>query len=197
MLCGGQSRRMGRDKAVLPVDGRTLVEHVVGLIRPWVDEVVLSARAGQAGLPDERVVFDRAPDRGPLPAAVDALEFVSCDVVLMLAVDTPRLVPALIPLLESRLADADVAVPWVNGHPVMALSVVRRDAVRRVAPLLPEGAGLRDLLPLLRCVAVNEVELRTVDPGLQSFLPCNTPEEFAAAFCGPRAEAIDRPGRAS
>ena len=97
---------MGHDKAVLRVDGRTLVEHVVRLIRPWVDDVVLSARVGQAGLPDERVVFDRAPGRGPLPAAVDALETVAGDVVLILAVDTPRLVPALIPLLQSRLADA-------------------------------------------------------------------------------------------
>lgn len=188
---------MGHDKAVLRVDGRTLVEHVVGLIRPWVDDVVLSARVGQAGLPDERVVFDRAPGRGPLPAAVDALETVAGDVVLILAVDTPRLVPALIPLLQSRLADADVAVPWVNGHPVMALSVVRREAVRRVAPLLPEGAGLRDLLPLLQFVAVEEDELRAVDPGLQSFLPCNTPEEFAAAFSRPMDEAVSRAGHSS
>ena len=183
---------MGRDKAVLPVDGRTLVEHVLRLIRPWVDDVVLAARAGQVGLPDERVVFDRAPARGPLPAAVDALETVSGDVVLILAVDTPRLVPALIPLLQARLTDADVAVPWVNGHPVMALSVVRRDAVRRVAPRVAEGAGLRDLLPLVRFVAVTEDVLRTVDPGLQSFLPCNTPEEWAAAVSGSAHEVTSR-----
>jgi len=177
---------------VLPVDGRTLVEHVVRLIRPWVDDVVLAARSGQVGLPDDRVVFDRAPDRGPLPAAVGALEVVSGDLVLMLAVDTPRLVPALIPLLQSRLTDADVAVPWVNGHPVMALSVVRRDAVRRVAPRVAEGAGLRDLLPLVRFVAVTEDVLRTVDPGLQSFLPCNTPEEWAAAVSGSAHEVTSR-----
>lgn len=188
---------MGRDKAVLPFDGRTLVEHVVRLIHPWVDDVVLAARAGQVGLPDERVVFDRAPDRGPLPAAVDALDVVASDVVLMLAVDTPRLVPALIPLLESRLADADVAVPWVDGHPVMALSVVRRDAVRRVAPRLAEGAGLRDLLPLLRFVAVTEDEMRTVDPELQSFLPCNTPEEWAAAVSWSAHEVTSRVERSS
>lgn len=188
---------MGHDKAVLQMRGRTLVEHVLQLIRPWVDDVVLSARVGQAGLPDERVVLDRAPDRGPLPAAVDALEAVSGDLVLILAVDTPRLVPALIPLLHSRIADADVAVPWVDGYPVMALSVVRRDAVRRVAPLLAEGAGLRDLLPLLRYVAVSEDDLRTVDPGLQSFLPCNTPDEFAAAVSGPMDVAISRAGRSS
>jgi len=101
-------------------------------------------------------------------------------------------VPALIPLLQSRLTDADVAVPWVNGHPVMALSVVRRDAVRRVAPRVAEGAGLRDLLPLVRFVAVTEDVLRTVDPGLQSFLPCNTPEEWAAAVSGSAHEVTSR-----
>ena len=170
------------DKALLPVDGQTLAELVIGRVRPWVDDLVLAARAGQSGLPDERVAYDSSPDRGPLPAVVEALPLLSHDHVLILAVDTPLLVPELIPMLHDRLGDADVVVPWINGHPVMALSVVSRPAVLRVAPSMREGAGLRDLLPSLRVVRLHEQEVRVVDPRLQSFMPCNTPDEWRVAL---------------
>ncbi|MBM3782061.1 MAG: molybdenum cofactor guanylyltransferase [Acidobacteria bacterium] len=182
ILCGGRSRRMHVDKALLPIGGQTLLEHVIGRVRPWVDDLVLAARADQSGLPDEPVVYDSSPDRGPLPAVVDALPLLMHEHVLIVAVDTPLLVPELIPMLHDRLGDADVAVPWVNGHPVMALSVMSRPAVLRVAPAMREGAGLRDLLPCVRVVRVSEDDLRLVDPELQSFMPCNTPDEWRAAL---------------
>jgi molybdopterin-guanine dinucleotide biosynthesis protein A len=180
VLCGGQSRRMGRDKALLPFGGVTLAAHVVSRIRPWVDDMVLSARPGQTGLPALPVVYDTVADGGPLPAVVGALAVVRHERVLIVSVDTPWLVAGLIPLLQFRATCVDVAVPWVDGHPVMALSVVARSAVFRVAPGLHAGAGLRDLLPMLDVVRVSEAELRVVDPRLQSFRSCNTPDEFQA-----------------
>lgn len=178
LLCGGQSRRMGRDKALLPFGGTTLAAHVVSRISPWIDDVVLSARPGQAGLPALPVVYDVVDGGGPLPAVVGALAAVQHERVLIVSVDTPLLVGGLISLLHSRATGADVAVPVVGGHPVMALSVVARSAVLRVSPLLRAGAGLRDLVPMLDVVRVSEAELRVVDPRLHSFMSCNTPEEF-------------------
>lgn len=171
---------MGRDKALLPFRGTTLAAHVVSRIGPWVDDVVLSARSGQAGLPALPVVYDTVADGGPLPAVVGALAAVQHERVLIVSVDTPLLVGGLISLLHSRATGADVAVPVVGGHPVMALSVVARSAVLRVAPCMHADAGLRDLLPMLDVVRVSEAELRVCDPRLHSFRSCNTPEEFQA-----------------
>jgi len=178
VLCGGRSRRMGTEKALLRLDGATIAARVVALIRPWVDDIVLAARADQTGLPDAPRVNDLADDRGPLPAVMAALPFTGQERSLIVAVDTPLLMPELIPMLHQRMGDADVAVPWVGGHPVMALSVVSRAAVTRAEPLMRDGAGLRDLLPLLRVVQVSEDDVREIDPELRSFLPCNTPEDF-------------------
>lgn len=169
---------MGTDKALLPFGGSTLAAHMVARIRPWVDEVVISARVGQKGLPDVPVVYDSAVDGGPLPALTGALPVLRHDHILVVAVDTPLLVPELIPMLHDRMGDNEVSVPWVRGYPVMALSVVSRAAVLRAAPMLGDRAGLRDLLPLVRAVRVSENELRVIDPQLQSFLPCNTPDEL-------------------
>ena len=47
VLCGGHSRRMGRDKAWLPFGEVTLLEHVAERVAPLVDELVVVARAGQ------------------------------------------------------------------------------------------------------------------------------------------------------
>jgi molybdopterin-guanine dinucleotide biosynthesis protein A len=171
---------MGIDKALLPFGSSTLAAHMVARIRPWVDEVVMAARVAQKGLPDVPAVYDTAVDGGPLPALTGALPVLRHDHILVVAVDTPLLVPELIPMLHDRMGENEVSVPWVRGYPVMALSVVSRAAVLRAAPMLGDRAGLRDLLPLVRAVKVSEDELRVVDPQLQSFLPCNTPDELLA-----------------
>ena len=48
VLCGGESRRMGRDKASLPFGPETLVERVVRLVTPFVSDVVLAAAPGHS-----------------------------------------------------------------------------------------------------------------------------------------------------
>ena len=41
ILCGGRSTRMGRDKATLPFGDATLLERVVAILQPLVDEVTV------------------------------------------------------------------------------------------------------------------------------------------------------------
>ncbi len=48
ILAGGASRRMGRDKATLPYQGSTLVEHMVDILKPRCAPVYVVAAPGQA-----------------------------------------------------------------------------------------------------------------------------------------------------
>ena len=60
ILCGGKSSRMGRDKAWLPWCGQPMIAHVVSILRPIVDEVVVVASDALELPPLEaRVVRDR------------------------------------------------------------------------------------------------------------------------------------------
>ena len=71
---------MGQDKALLPVAGRSLIEHLVDQLRPHFAEILVSAndpeRYAFLGL---KVVADRHPDVGPMEAVASALEQSPCE----------------------------------------------------------------------------------------------------------------------
>ena len=75
VLAGGQSRRMGRDKAALDVEGKTALERTVALLRPHCRNVYVSVRPGDQ---DElRARFAQIEDRhggiGPADGIASAL----------------------------------------------------------------------------------------------------------------------------
>ncbi len=73
VLTGGQSARMGRDKALLPLHGRTLVEHVAAEVKDACGSVTLVGapeRYQQLGLP---CLSERYPLCGPLSGLEAAL----------------------------------------------------------------------------------------------------------------------------
>jgi molybdopterin-guanine dinucleotide biosynthesis protein A len=74
ILAGGQSRRFGRDKALVEWRGRTLIEHVADALATSVETLVVCGRtSAPRGL---RVVPDRpAPGLGPLGGVCGALQF--------------------------------------------------------------------------------------------------------------------------
>jgi molybdopterin-guanine dinucleotide biosynthesis protein A len=112
ILAGGQSRRMRREKSLLPVDGRTLIETVIAQLRPHFDQIIISAAARDKfaflNLP---LIEDEMPGQGPLMAIMSALRASANDVNFILACDIPFIhVPFMQQIL--RLARGrDIVVP--------------------------------------------------------------------------------------
>jgi len=116
-ICGGLSRRMGRDKADLVLGDRTLLARATGTLSEVAREVVLatgsSARYRELGL---RIALDRYIDAGPragleagLSAVVEGLSS-SGELVVVLPCDMPRADAALFfALLERVRREPDVA----------------------------------------------------------------------------------------
>ncbi len=186
VLCGGRSVRMGRDKATLPFGAETLLQRVVRIVRPLVDEVVVVTAAGQVTppLPEAvRVVRDETPDQGPLGGLQAGLRAASADVLLATGCDVPFLQPALVALLFASIAEADIAVADEGGftHPLAA--VYRRSVLPVVERLL--GQARRRPVFLFEEVAtvrVGEAALRRADPDLRSLANLNTPAAYEAAL---------------
>src|SRR5687767_12473373 len=67
ILAGGRSSRMGTPKALLPFDEEPLILHIVRVLRPLFDEVVVVAAPGQR-LPElsARIVHDEVGYQGPV-----------------------------------------------------------------------------------------------------------------------------------
>jgi molybdenum cofactor guanylyltransferase len=200
ILCGGQSRRMGRDKAALPFGGETLLARVARLLTPCVDDIVVSASSGQAVPAELAVVRDAHPGGGPVPALLDAWPAVRHDRVVVVAVDTPLLQPAVIHLLAAALEDGDDAVvPRVRDRAMPVCALYRRPAAVAAAQRLPPHASLHQLLEGLTVRYLDEAALADADAHLLTFLPCNTDEDYRRALTlaglAPRAVVPMEPER--
>ena len=137
---------MGRDKALLEVDGQRLVDRAAALLAAVADPVV-EVGPGWSGLP---AVREDPPGSGPLAAVsagAVALRRMGHDgAVIVLAVDMPRVSAELLRLLATRDGPA-TAVPRAGGHPQPLCARYGPDALAAVDRLLAGGGrSLRALL---------------------------------------------------
>lgn len=119
LLAGGQSSRMGREKALLEIDGTTLwqlqykkLEKLAGV----AGEVLISAReeiAEKIGLP---IITDRIAGLGPLGGLEGVLSVASYERVVVLGVDMPRMTSDYLQSLLEESREGCGVVPQINGY---------------------------------------------------------------------------------
>ena len=118
ILAGGESRRMGRDKAWLELDGRPLIARALSTIRAsGIEEIFVSGRAGgDYSAVSCPVLLDREPGRGPLAGIERALEAVCNPLLLVLAVDLPHMTAAFLRKLAGRCDPLTGVIPKWKGE---------------------------------------------------------------------------------
>lgn len=186
VLCGGRSRRMGRDKASLPFGDETLLERAVRIVSEVCDEVVVVAREGQAveGIsPGVPIARDPAEGLGPLAGLAAGLEAMRAERAFLTACDAPLLRPDYVRFMLARSRGHDAAVPLVDGFHMTTAAAYSKGVLDVARRLLAEGR-LRPLFLVQQvdAVIVGEDEVRAVDPGLDSLKNCNTPEAYEQAL---------------
>ena len=188
VLCGGQSKRMGRPKAWLPFDGEIMLSRVVRLLGEVVSPIVVVAAPEQDVPPlpaGVRVVRDEERGRGPLQGLAAGLSSLAgvADCVYLTSCDVPFLQSAFVRRLVELLAEHHICVPRVGEfhHPLAA--VYRLDVLPVVNRLLAEDR-LRPffLFEQVPTRVVEAAELADVDPTFQTLRNLNTPEVYEAAL---------------
>jgi molybdopterin-guanine dinucleotide biosynthesis protein A len=189
IVCGGESRRMGRPKAWLPFGAERLLQRVVRLVSTAADPIVVVAAPGQE-LPElpASVVVTRDPvsGRGPLQGLAAGLAALpdSVELVYATATDVPFLRPDWIARLAELIGDHDLIIPQTDGyfHPLAAL--YRRRVVFPAIESLLNADRLRPvfLTEAVRTRIATADELRCVDPELGTLRNLNTPEDYLAAL---------------
>ncbi len=183
ILAGGHSTRMGTNKALLRVGGVRLVDGAAAALRAIFPEVLLVASDAEPyvglGLP---ILPDLVPEKGPLGGIYTAVTAASHTHTFCLACDMPFPNPGLIRFLAGLAAGYDAVVPrTADGlQPLHALyGKGCLPAIRR--QIEADRLKIDRLFERVRVRYVDEAELRSYDPGLQSFWNLNTREDLDLA----------------
>jgi molybdopterin-guanine dinucleotide biosynthesis protein A len=131
LLVGGESRRMGRDKATIAFGGKPLWQRQLELLQTLCPErVFVSARTEQTWLPPEaELLLDEPPSRGPLSGLTKALKTMQTSHLVVLAVDMPFLTSQQMRILW-RLATIRCGVlPMIGDRAEPLAAIYPRDAV--------------------------------------------------------------------
>jgi len=135
VLVGGKSRRFGRDKVLSEFKGTPLLDHVVGVLHPLFDEVILVGHR-RKGLERHRVFEDIRPGCGPLGGIYTALHATSAEHCFVCAADMPNMNPGFISHMTSLADDHDIVLPvWSKGREPLH-AVYRRTVLPLVEELL-------------------------------------------------------------
>jgi molybdopterin-guanine dinucleotide biosynthesis protein A len=182
VLAGGSSRRMGRDKALVTLDGEPLVVRAVRRLSEVCSDVVVASgdgrRLGGLGL---REVVDAVPGAGPLAGIAAGLEAARHGLVAVVAVDMPDASSALLALLADLWRGEPAVVPRAGGRLEPLHAVYARQAAPALRSFLAAGRrSVKEALADLGARVVEPAEWRSADPSGAFARNLNAPGDLAA-----------------
>lgn len=192
LVAGGGSRRMGGDKALMPLGGRPMIAHAAGALTEVFERVVVAAKDTEKfsflGLP---LVEDELDISSPLAGVHAGLLALDAPWALAVGCDTPFLQPEFLRFMASEYRGEEALAPFVEGHlqPLHAIyakcAAPRIEAFaasgRRAAHEFLESLSLRILRDDGVAAPIGLRFGRAFAAFAPSFRNINTPEEFAEA----------------
>ncbi len=202
ILAGGQSRRMGADKALLrlPSGGPTLIERVVMAARAVADDVVVVAEdMGRLPPMVARTAPDAIAGAGPLAGLIAGFAAARRPDILALACDLPYLSAPLLRWMAALPRTWDALVPYFPNERKAGWEPLH--AIYTPACLAPMRAALdrgdrqaTAFFPAINVQPLTADEMRPHDPAGRSTVSVNTPDAWAEAarWLASQADAILR-----
>lgn len=193
-LAGGQSRRMGTDKALLPLvaGGPPMLGVVLERLSAVADEVIVVAndQARYASL-GARVVPDLRRDVGALGGIQAAIAWSLHEHCLVVACDMPFLSVPLLRRMADEPRDYDVLVPLIPGESRqrgdgLVFQTLHAIYSKSCLPFIEKriSEGKKQVVGFFEDVRVRTLdiaEIAQLDPDLQSFFNANTPDALSLA----------------
>lgn len=188
ILAGGDSQRMGGDKASVLLGGQTLLQRVIVAMQQVFPHVIVSVRQlrPEINLPQvcDGHIGEGKQGGGPLAGLVAGLDRITTPWAFVVACDMPFVAPAMVELLAGYRINCQAVVPVVQGHPQPLAAFYAGSCLGKLRAHLVGGGknSLRAVLEQLQVGYVDELELLHADPALRSFFDLDTPDDVARAM---------------
>jgi len=192
ILAGGFSRRFGRDKGLVNLDGKPLVRHVIDRASKVVDEVLVVVSSKEQKnkfetiLPEKaNLVIDKDESQSPLVGAITGFESAKGEYSLLLPCDTPLVSTQILQFLLDMCTNRSAAIPrWPSGYiePLQAVYHTKSSLTAAKTALAQGNRNMRSMINNLKGVRyVSTMVLEQLEPDLLTFFNVNTPQDLKKA----------------
>jgi molybdopterin-guanine dinucleotide biosynthesis protein A len=183
---GGESRRMGAKKALLPFMGEPLIVRVSGRLKSIADEILITAKhKSDFDFLDLPVIEDIIPGIGALGGLYTALYAAHFPYVAVVACDMPFASAGLIEFQRAVLEreDVDVVVPETaqGFEPLHALYRKATCLPAIEAAICKRQFRMISWFSKVKVRVLGETEIKAKDPNGHAFINVNTPDELIQA----------------
>ena len=185
VLAGGESRRMGRDKAFFTLEGIPLIEHVLRTLRSIFPGIIIVTNNPAAyAVYDAVVVTDAVDKKGPLTGIYSGLLKSTDEHNFIAACDMPFLNQDLIAYMAGLANGYDVVVPMIAGRVEPLHAIYSKKLLPSIEKRLQGDARqVQGIFGEARVRYVIETEIDLYDPERRSFKNLNTMDEYKEAIC--------------
>ena len=181
VLAGGESRRMGMEKGLVPFQGKPMVAHVLAAAAAWDEHILIVANDPayrQFGYP---VVPDEQQGQGPVAGIITGLKHSHHEQNLVVSCDIPNIHPDVLALLAAKAEGNKVVILQAQGRIHPLIGIYSKACLPHFEACL--GSGERKLRNVIAAMSPLVLDLDQEMPGydpawLENF---NTMEAVMAA----------------
>jgi len=184
LLAGGESRRMGQDKARIAFRGQPLWQRQLEVLRQLrPEETFISARSDPPWRPPEiELLLDEPPSRGPLSGLTRALQCMQTSHLIALAVDMPFIEAEQLIALSRHITARNSVIPMINDRAEPLAAIYSANAAADFAAALA-GKDFSLQALIRRLVVAGKMQTLRIPPAQQPcFRSMNEPNGFASAL---------------
>ncbi len=186
ILAGGKSSRLGQNKALQAIAGKSLIQWAVDRLATLSTEIVIATAHGEAipcsSVVRVKTVADVYPGKGSLVGIYSGLIASSSSRALVVACDTPFLSEGLLQYMTEISPTFDVVVPRIRDKVEPLCAVYSKYCVPFIHELLKQNElRIIELFPMVKVRYIEEDEIDSFDPEHLSFFNINTQADLERA----------------
>lgn len=179
ILAGGQSRRMGQNKAFLAYKEKSFIEEILDKFQGLDERIIVANTPSLYVFEGVKTIQDIYPNKGPLCGLYTGLKEMSGKRAVVVTVDTPLLTEALLSFLYNYESDADCIIPVVEGRWQSLCAVYNKSALNRIEEAVKaDERKVRLVLDRLSVELITEETLTRYGNPKVLFSNVNTPEDY-------------------
>jgi molybdopterin-guanine dinucleotide biosynthesis protein A len=177
ILSGGKSTRMGTDKALLQIYGKTLLESAIELCRSVCDDILISSNNSEHEKFGLQIIPDEIKNCGPIGGIYSCLKKSETDWNFIISVDSAFVTKDFVEFLISEIGDFDAIIPIHTNGKEPLIAMYHKNCIS----LIREKIELNDLKMQ---ILVTELNTKFIEVGAwierfpELFHNINRPEDF-------------------